>query len=377
LSEVEKFRFRIAVGERELTDLHRRLRGVRWPESPEGEPWEFGTSLTYMRDVINHWASGFDWRKIEDRLNTFTHYRIPVDGRYYHCAIEHGVGDNPVPLALFHGWPGSFTEYLSVARRIASEGVTVIIASLPGAGFSDSGARPIGPREVGKQWHRLLTENLGYSRYSLHGGDLGAAISSWMALDFPSAVHGIHLTSPILQPDIRSLKPPICDEEHAFLDARTARGPWEFGYQAIQGTKPLTLAYGLTDSPVGLAAWLLEKFHGWSASKGKDEPPPFDLDELLTIMTLYWLAGPGPSTWMYRSLIDGTGLRVPAGNRVNVPTWLCRFGDDISPRSPDCWQERTYNVVHRTEVANGSHFPGLDAAEPLGDDLLNFLHFLA
>ncbi|MCB2076052.1 MAG: epoxide hydrolase [Novosphingobium sp.] len=378
MNDIEQLRFRIAVDDGLIEDLDGRLRKARWPEVPEGSPWEFGTSQPYLRGVIDYWIHDFDWKKMEDGLNAFSHYRIPVDGRNHHCVVERGTGDNPVPLILFHGWPGCFTEYLPVAQRLTraasiGKGATVIVVSLPGAGFSESSGRPIGPRDVGGIWHRILTEQLGISRYALHGGDWGAAVSSWMAVDFPASVLGIHLTSPILQPDAAALDPPLSEDEAAFLAARNARGPWEFGYQVVQGTKPLTLSYGLTDSPLGLAAWLLEKFHGWSASKGKDEYPPFDLNDLLTIVTLHWVAGPGPAMWMYRSIIDGTGLRVPADTRVSVPTWLCRFGDDISPQSPESWQERVYDVVHRTEVAYGSHFPGLDATEPLVEDLLKFV----
>jgi pimeloyl-ACP methyl ester carboxylesterase len=385
VNEIEQFRFRVSIDGGQIEDLMRRLRQTRWPIEPNGAPWEFGTSQAYLRSVVDYWVSEFDWQEIERQLNGFAHYRIPVDGRFCHAIIEPGSGENPLPLVLFHGWPGCFTEYLPLARRLAhpeafggdaNDGATVIIASLPGTGFSDPPASPTGPREVGQIWHQLLTEILGLSHYALHGGDWGAAISSWMAIDQPASVLGIHLTSAILQQDPASLTDHLREDEQAYLATRVGRGPWESGYQVIQGTKPLTLAYGLTDSPAGLAAWILEKYHGWSSAKSKNQPPSFSLDDLLTIVTLYWLAGPGPSTWIYRSLIDGTGLRLHGGVRVEVPTWLCQFADDVSPPSPASWQERTYNVTHRSEVGYGSHFPGLDAPDPLAADIIAFLSWL-
>jgi len=386
LNDLEQFRFEIAIEETRLTDLSDRLGRTRWPLEPEGQPWEYGTSLKFLREIAQYWETQFDWRAIEARLNRHVHYSIPVDGLYYHLVIEHGSGSNSLPLVMFHGWPGSFIEHLQVARRIArpaefggdeSQSRTVVIASLPGTGFSDPTPKPEGPREIAVYWQRLLVEHLGLSDFALHGSDWGAAISSWMAIDFPGHVRGIHLTSPILQPDVANLDPPLRAEEQEFLEARASRGPWEYAYQTIQGTKPLTLAYGLTDSPIGLAAWLLEKYHGWSSARDKDVSPPFQLDDLLTIVTLYWLAGPGPSTSIYRSQVEGTALRVPRGLRAGAPTWLCRFGDDVSPKMPHSWQERIYNVVHRTEIASGSHFPGLDATQDLADNLLKFLRSLA
>ncbi|MEJ6677334.1 MAG: epoxide hydrolase [Parasphingorhabdus sp.] len=385
VNDIEPFRYRISVDQRQLEDLAKRLAQTRWPVEPEGSAWEYGTSQSYLRSVVDYWQAEFDWRKIEQQLNSYAHYRVPAAGKYCHAVVEKGSGKNPLPLVLIHGWPGSFVEYLPLIERLAhpeafgyeaDDGVTVIIASLPGAGFSDPPAGPTGPRDIGRMWHQLLTGQLGLSQYALHGGDWGAAVASWMAIDAPDSVRGIHLTSPILQMDPASLSEPLSKEEEVYLIARAARGPWESGYRVMQGTKPHTLAYGLTDSPCGLAAWIIEKFHSWSSANGSDQAPPFSRDDLLTIVSLYWFAGPGPSTWIYRSLIDETGLRPGKGERVEVPTWLCRFGDDVSPQSPPSWQERTYNVTHRTEVAHGSHFPGLDAPEPLSADLKKFLSCL-
>lgn len=371
----------IAVDDTVLEDLSRRLAATRWPIAPEGSPWAYGTALAWMRDLVDYWRDGFDWRAIEVRLNRFAHYRLPAEGRRIHAVVEPGSGDG-LPLLMLHGWPGSFLEFMQVVEPLArpagygglaQDGITVIAASLPGYAFSDPPAAPIGPREAAATLLTMMRETLGIDRFYVHGGDWGAAVASWMAFDAPDAVSALHLTSAIMQPRVEEGDPPLREEERVFLDSRAGRGPWEAGYQMIQGTKPLTLAYGLTDSPVGLAAWILEKYRGWSPARSSDAPPPMDRDALLTVVMLYWLAGPGPASWMYRFLVDGTAFRLPPGGRIGVPTSLCLFDGDISPVAPLCWQRRSYEVVRRTVFPGGSHFPGLDAPEPLLADLRRFV----
>ena len=372
----------IAVAQPVLDDLAHRLEQVRWPLAPAGASWQHGTSLGFMRELVDYWREGFDWRAVEMRLNRFRHYRLPAGDRRIHAIVEPGSGSSRPPLLLLHGWPGSVIEFLPLIEPLAhparfggraEDGVTVIAASLPGYAFSDPPDGPIGPREAGVWLRAMMTQTLGFARFAVHGGDWGAAIASWMAHDAPAQVASIHLTSAILQPDVANAEPPLDDAELAHIEARRIRGPWESGYQAIQGTKPLTLAYGLADSPVGLAAWVIEKYHGWSVARGTDRAPPMDRDDLLTVAMLYWLAEPGPASWMYRFLVDGTAFRLPKGHRVEVPTSLCLFGDDISPIAPLRWQQRSYNVVSRTLIPHGSHFPGLDAAPALLEDLKKFV----
>ena len=332
-----------------------------------------------MRETIEFWSREFDWRAEEKKLNRYRHIAVPVGERTVHAVVMQSEGQCP-PILLAHGWPGSFVEFLDVGEQlahperfggIASEGATVIIVSLPGCGLSSAPTAPVGPREIAGDWHRLMTETLNIDKFVVHGGDWGAAIASWLAVDTPDVLHGIHLTSAIIQPDIGN-STELKDEEQAFLDKRANRGPWDDGYRVMQGTKPLTLAYGLTDSPAGLAAWLLEKYQSWGEARGTQKPPEIPMQKLLTIISLYWFSGPGPSTWIYRSWVDGTALKFPAGIRVAVPTAICSFRHDISPPSPNQWQQRCYDVVRRTAIDHGGHFPGLDAALALAKDLREF-----
>jgi microsomal epoxide hydrolase len=380
LPSLEKFTTGFNISDAQLSDLQRRLRDTRWPVTPQGDPWEHGASLPYLRETIAYWLREFDWRTQEEQLNHYSHIAVPIGERTVHAVVMQSDAGQRPPILLAHGWPGSFVEFLEVGERlahperfggIAAEGATVIIVSLPGCGLSSAPAAPIGPREIADDWHRLMTETLNIDKFVIHGGDWGAAIASWLAVDAPDVLQGIHLTSAIIQPTLDA-NTKLEDEEQAFLDKRANRGPWDDGYRVLQGTKPLTLAYGLSDSPAGLAAWLLEKFQSWGEARGTQNPPGIPLRDLLTIISLYWFAGPGPSTWIYRSWVDGTALKFPAGVRVNVPTAICSFRHDVSPPSPDQWQQRCYDVVRRTAIDHGGHFPALDAASALAKDLSEF-----
>lgn len=381
MSSLKKFTTRFSIPNDELLDLSRRLSQTRWPIAPEGNPWEYGTSLDYLHQVVEFWLQDFDWRSREQQLNRHLHIIVPISGRTVHAVVIPSEKGRRSPILLAHGWPGSFVEFLDVGERlahpekfggIAAEGSTVIIPSLPGCGLSSAPATPIAPREIANDWLHLMTKTLSIDKFAVHGGDWGAVIASWLAVDASNVLHGIHLTSAIIQPDLDAA-PELTDEEESFLNQRASRGPWDNGYRLMQGTKPLTLSYGLTDSPVGLASWLLEKYQSWGESHGTQNAPGIPLDKMLTIINLYWFAGPGPSTWIYRSWVNGTALKFPSGVRVNVPTAICSFHHDISPVSPDTWQQRCYNVVRRTTIDHGGHFPGLDAPIALAEDIREFV----
>ena len=364
-----------------MADLSRRLRNTRWPLAPHGEPWEYGTSLTYLRDVVEFWLQEFNWRAQERGLNKYEHIAVPIGRRTVHAVVMVSEAGQRPPILLAHGWPGSFVEFLEVGERLAhperfggaaADGSTVVIPSLPGCGLSSAPAAPIGPAEIARDWLQLMTDTLNLDKFVIHGSDWGAAIASWLAVDAADVLHGIHLTSAIMQPELAA-GADLSAEEQAFLDGRTNRGPWDDGYRVMQGTKPLTLGYGLTDSPTGLAAWLLEKYQAWGNARGTQDPPEIPLPKLLTIISLYWFAGPGPTTWIYRSWVDGTALKFPPGVRVNVPTAICSFRHDVSPPSPDQWQQRCYEVVRRKAINHGGHFPGLDAPLALAQDIKEFV----
>ncbi len=261
----------IHIPEQTLTDLRDRLARTRWPDEVEGAGWGYGIPLGYMREVVEYWRDGFDWRAQEARIDAFRHYRADIDGFGVHFIHERGRGPAPLPLLITHGWPSSFVEMLDLIPLLIDPGAhggdpadafDVVVPSLPGYGFSDR------PTERGAPglWHALwarLMEGLGYARYGMHAGDVGAAVSSRLALAYPDRVVGYHTPEPQIMPGpyLGPAARPLTDAERAYRRVQERFGDVEGGYHHIQATRPQALAYGLNDSPAGLAAWILDKWY--------------------------------------------------------------------------------------------------------------------
>jgi pimeloyl-ACP methyl ester carboxylesterase len=380
MKDIEGHRFRLDVPQSDLDDLAGRLKRARLPsrEPEDGAPWEYGTTLAYMSEFLAYWRDAYDWRAQEAKLNRFAQYRIPVGEMAVHAIVEPGSGPDPLPLVLSHGWPGSIIEFADMIEPLAhperfggdaKDAFTVVVPGLPGYGWSDPPKAPISPRTVGTMWHELMREHLGFERYAAHGSDWGAAVTSWLAFDHPQDLAAIHLTLGILRkPPAAGDRPPDA-EESAYFERQGARMTRELGYSTQHGTRPQTLAFGLTDSPVGLAAWILEKFQRWSAAWGKDEPPPMRIDDLITNIMFHWLPGPAPAYWMYKYLVDGSAFILPPGRRVEIPSHFCLFPSDVSLPAPRQHVERSYEVASFEVAPYGGHFPGLDGTEPLIESL--------
>jgi pimeloyl-ACP methyl ester carboxylesterase len=365
--------FTLDVSEEVLRDLDARIRNTRWPESAPGAPWEQGTDCEYLQALLDFWTHGFDWRAQERMLNNFDHFRADVDGasiHFVHARARHGDG---IPLILSHGWPSAFVEMLPLvplltdphAHGIDGPAFDLVIPSLPGYGFSERPRHAVTYRYIAGLWHALM-RGLGYERYAAGGTDFGSGVSTFMALVDPAALIGLHLTnlelSPHLGPDAR----PLSDAETEYL-RRTAQ--WdgiEGAYRAIQSTKPQTLAYGLNDSPAGLAAWILEKWRSWSQSDG-DLDAHFSRDFLLTVVTMYWVTSTiAPSMRDYFDNRRWQGEpRLTADDFVRVPTAIASFPNMLVPEgeAPRQWAERLYNVQRWTSMPRGGHFAA--AEEPL------------
>ena len=372
--------FVVDVPDAVLADLMARLALTRFPDAePVGKPWRYGVPRDYLRDVVTHWQHHYDWRAWEARINRFPQYRAAIGGERVHFVLERGSGEAPLPLVLTHGWPGSFVEFLDLIDPLAhperyggdvADAFTVVVPSLPGFGFSDPPPAPIDARAVAARWRVLMEKVLGFRRYGAQGGDWGSAVTSWLALEVPPGLAAIHLNMVSLHPSLDGA-PPLDAEERRWLAQAKERREGELAYQQIQGTKPQTLAYGLTDSPAGLAAWILEKFHGWTVP-GEDVAPPFDRDHLLTNVMLYWLAGINAANWMYCSTVEGKSRALAAGQRVGVPTGVMLFPDDLAVPPPSRWIARAYNLVHRTDALSGGHFAAMQCGPSLVDDIRLF-----
>ncbi|WP_219824103.1 epoxide hydrolase [Actinokineospora auranticolor] len=368
--------FTIAVPEAVLADLRDRARRTRWPSPAPGPAWSQGTDLGYLREVVAHWADGFDWRAAESALNAHDHHRLALGDATVHFTLRRAANGRGVPLVLTHGWPSTFVELLPLVPLLtdpAAHGITgpafdVVIPSLPGYGFSSRPPRAHTTRDTAALWHRLMTA-LGYDRYAAHGGDLGAAVSTFLAIDHPESVVALHLSNLELDP--------IADEdtltvaEREFLEREEEWERREGGYGAIQSTKPQTLGYGLTDSPAALAAWLLEKWRAWSDSQG-DPERAVTRDFLLTTLTLFWAGGCVTET--LRDYFDNAQSPLTADDRVRCPTAVTLFPSEYTHGStpPRSWAERLYPIHRWTPMTAGGHFAAVEQPRALATDIAAF-----
>jgi microsomal epoxide hydrolase len=375
---IEPKPFTIHVADDVLTDLGERLARTRWPDEVPDGGWRYGTDLTYLRSLVEHWRTRYDWRAAERALNGFRHFTASVRDVDVHFIHEPGIGPRPLPLLLSHGWPGSVWEFHELIPRLTDpasfggepgDAFTVVAPSLPGYGFS---FRPNQPRfgivEIADVLATLMTATLGYQRFGVQGGDWGAAVSARVGFAYPARVTGVHLNMVFVRPD--RAQHAWTEEEQRYLAGAKRWMSEEAGYQRIQGTKPQTLAYALTDSPVGLAAWIVEKFRGWSDCGG-DVERRFSKDVLLTNVMLYWVTGAiGSSFWPYWAFHHAPWVP-SAAERVEVPTGVADFPCEIL-RPPRAWAERAYDLRRWTTMPAGGHFAALEEPDALADEIRRF-----
>ncbi|MFB4299312.1 epoxide hydrolase family protein [Actinomadura sp. NTSP31] len=365
----------IAVTDGELDDLRSRLLATRWPAAWPTGGWDAGTDPGELRRLIGHWASGYDWRAHEAAINALPSHFADIDGTPVHYLRFDGERPGALPIVATHGWPSSFLELTGLADRLANpsryggdaaDAFTVIVPSLPGFAFSPQRPSLDGTAQTHELWHRLMHGELGFDRYAAHGGDLGAGISARLGEAHPEALVGIHVLA-VAAPaayDPSSLTP----EERAHLESVAAWSAEEGGYQHQQSTRPLTLGYGLADSPAGLLAWIVEKYRAWS-DNGGDLSSRFSDDFVLTQASLYWFTRTISTSFRpYYEYSKGLTRRV---ERVDVPTAVALFPADIS-RPPRSWAERTYNVTRYTRMPRGGHFAAHEEPGLLARDITEF-----
>jgi pimeloyl-ACP methyl ester carboxylesterase len=377
--------FTLHVDDAVLEDLHQRLAQARWPDAPPGAAaWELGTDLGYLQQFVAYWRDEFDWRKQEARFNAFPQYTAEVAGIQVHFLHVPGNGPRPMPLLLSHGWPGSVWEFNKIIPLLTDPGrfggdpadaLTVVAPSLPGYTLSfRPGQRRFALADISGAFVELMRDVLGYRGFVAQGGDWGSFISAYMAYSEPAAVSGIHINLLPLRREPPGAAEPETPDVLAF---RRELNHWlreETGYSAIQGTKPQTLSYALTDSPVGLAAWILEKFHTWSDCGG-DLSRSYSMDDLILNVMLYWVTGAiGSSFWPYYGRAHA-GWPLPAERRVEVPTAYQSFPKDIL-HPPRALAERAFNLVRWTEAPRGGHFAALEVPELLAEDVRAFARSL-
>ena len=379
--------FEIVVPDAAISDLKTRLQNTRLPDQISETTWEYGTDKTYLTELIDYWENEFDWREQERTLNEFDHFKTEIDEIEMHFIHQRSEHPDAIPLMIVHGWPGSISEFSKIIDPLidpvayggsASDAFHVITPSLPGFGFSSAPTQPgYSPEKIAHILAALM-EKIGYQRYAIAGGDWGAIINRYLAFNYPDRLIGLHSNMMLAGPPTdREQRADVTQAEET---ARAARGAYmqnERAYQQIQGSKPQTLGYGLNDSPAGLAAWIVEKFHGWTdmpqgATGYLDNH--FTKDELLTNIAIYWFTGTITSSTRIYYENSKTPIETPLGF-INVPTGAAIFPAEIFV-TPRAWAEAAYDLRHWSVMSEGGHFAALEKPDLYLNDLQIFFRLL-
>jgi len=370
--------FEVEVSDDDIADLRKRLADARWPDQLPDADWDYGADREYLQNLCGYWREEFDWDDFADRLNRFDQYRTTIDGQPVHFYHVRSPEADATPMLLSHGWPGSVTEFLDVLGPLsdpASHGgdpddaFHVVAPSLPGYGFSGpTTEQGYGVRRVSETFATLM-DRLGYDSYVAQGGDWGAMISALLGQNHPDSVEAIHVNMlPASPPDVEDPTAMLDEDEIADLQETEAFRETETAYFEMQATKPQTAAYGLNDSPIGLAGWIIEKFHTWSDCE-RDPEESFERDRLLDNLSVYWLTGTiNSSMRIYYETDRSEGMRPDS---VRVPTGHARYPAEIS-KTPRSWAEDSYNIVHWAEMPEGGHFAAMEVPDLFVEDVRGF-----
>jgi len=351
----------------------------RWFDAPQGgtdAAWVHGMSTAVLKDVVAHWRSDYDWRAVEADLNKHPHFKTEIDGLDIHFLHIVGEAKGKRPLLITHGWPGSFYEFWQVIEPLAfpsrhggdaADAFDLVIPSLPGYGFSGKPASLFGQRATAALWDKLMRDVLGYKTYLAQGGDWGAIVTSYIGLN-----HGLHNGQggcKAIHLNMMGLRPtpgtPQNEEEVNWLEQMGANMQAEGSYFMQQATKPQTLAFAMMDSPVGQAAWILEKFHGWSHLTGNDLFSVYTKDQLITNVMLYLVTDTfATSVRYYQSFFAEGGPSLPEGVRCETPTGFAEFpGETYLNAPPQSWSTRAYNITRWEKMEKGGHFAAMEVPE--------------
>ncbi|WP_027545742.1 epoxide hydrolase family protein [Bradyrhizobium sp. WSM2254] len=367
--------YTINIPDERLAVIGTKLAGYDWNQLPDAGGWSAGVGIGDLRRLVAYWQNDFDWRDVERRLNRLPNFTTDIQGERIHYLHKRGDGSKP-PVLLLHGWPGSYLEFEQLLEPLSSDGHDVIVPSLPGFAFSTPITGVIGPRRAANLMHQLMAELFGPTRYVVQGGDWGAHIASWMAHERPDALIGFHINMVSVFPKDAAA---TSVEERDLIARRAKILDWETGYNHEQETRPQTLGVALSDSPVGAAGWILEKFGKWAdlpklADGSPDIWSKFSEEELLTNIMLY--VAPSSvvtATWIYHGKrLEGSEW-FPPGTHVRAPMGVAAFPDPVFLPTPRSFVEKTYNIVHWTDMPRGGHFAALEEPGLMLADLRAFI----
>ena len=371
--------YKISVPKSTLNNIYKKVRNYPWKMIQNVNGWEYGTNYNFLKKISQYWVSKYDWKKFENKINSFKNYKTDVDDINLHFIKEKSKNPKSRPLLLLHGWPGSVIEFLDIIPKLAhpekfggkiEDGFDVIVPSLPGFGFSTPIKKALGPRKIGKILNKFMVKNLGYKNYVVQGGDWGATIAAWIGLDSAKYCKGIHINClPIRHP-----KGPKNIKERKWEKKFNFDQITQEGYRTQQATKPQTLSYAMIDSPVGTAAWILEKFHGWSDLKTDRIEKTFSKDELISNIMIYIITKSfNTATWIYFGRRKEGGRSFPQNfKKIKVPTAIAVFPKEMLEWPPKTYVNRIFNVVRWTKMPKGGHFAALEEPELLIKDIKSF-----
>ena len=367
--------FKVSVDEYKIEDLYKRIDLTRWPDEINDEIWTLGTKKSFLKDAVQYWRNDFDWKKHEKQINDFGSYKFKTkDDLEIHFIHSKSNSKSSIPILITHGWPGSVQEFFKIIPLLNKDrdglSFDVICPSMPGYGFSDKPSeKGYNSKKIAEINHELMMA-LGYKKYVVQGGDWGATVSKWAAELYPKEVLGLHLNLVIAFPPEKDDPMERVTEQEQVLLARYAKYlELGSGYFEIQRTKPQTLGYSLNDSPVGLAGWIIEKFHSWT----DDEKNKLvvSLEDVLSIVSLYWFS---ESITSSMRLYNENGREGFTKSRVDVPTGCALFKNEIV-LPPKAWAEEIYNLIHWKHY-DGGHFAALEKPETLEKDIRLFVQKL-
>jgi pimeloyl-ACP methyl ester carboxylesterase len=357
--------FTVSVPDATLADLRDRLRRARWTDTIDPHGWQYGVNLEYLEALVRHWLEKYDWRAQERAINSLPHFTAEIDGASIHFVHQRGSGARRVPLLVTHGWPGSFLEMVKILPLLA-ESFDVIVPSIPGFGFSSKPtAAGVNAWKTADWWAELMTV-LGYERFVVQGGDFGASIGTALALRHKHRVEALHLNyipGSYVPPSVEDMSA----EERDFRAGAAAWYDEEGAYAHVHATRPQTIGLALNDSPIGLAAWLLEKYRAWSDCGG-DVETRFTRDEIITHIMIYWVTGTIHASMRFYNEMRRAPMAFGRSDFVDVPVGISHFAGE-APFPPRSWIARGYNIVQWSDHARGAHFAAWEEPELLAADL--------
>jgi pimeloyl-ACP methyl ester carboxylesterase len=365
--------YTICVSPFSIEDLRERLGRARWPDEIEDSGWQYGANKAFLEELCTHWGHGFDWKEQEEELNSLHHYCAGIDGFGLHFIHEKGEGETRVPLLLIHGWPDSFARFVKLIPLLTRQGADgfsfdVVVPSIPGFGFSEKPKKPgMGVTRIAELFAGLM-KKLGYDKFLVHGGDWGSSIAEQLAIGFPDKVTGLHLTDVPFTHGLLLKDQQMADAESDYFQRIQQWRQKEGAYGLVQATKPQTLAYAINDSPIGLAAWIIDKFYAWTDHPG-DLEKVYTRDELLVNLTIYWVTQTAGSS--FRLYYETMHVQPKtAKGKIGIPAAFCIAPKDARP--PREYAERFFNVFQWTELEAGGHFLAMEKPGALADDLFKF-----